>query len=408
MAENSDSKLEQIKENVMDDNFGLTINIDLCGECVFCLSVCPFEALTRDEETKLIMLDQEKCRLCGICAAACPSRLIDMKYYNVDALTEFLEKKLAESPFKHLRIACRGTGLTRENWQEKLGVEDASDTLFFTLPCLGRINLNFLMKSLELGIEKISLNACEEEFCRNKEGSKNANNKYTTAQTLFEDMGYYADMIEFGTRAPKADIDETKCIACGTCAFICAYDAIKIETSAKLDKEKCMGCGQCVPTCPAVAITLEDSSSDFLIKEIEEFATKPFEKKLLVLGCLWSEYKYFDKLENEELEENLKIIPMPCSGRIDVLHVLKALNSGIDGVLLSICLDDICSLEKGNKWTKARVANLRNLLRVLNLSDRVQICEAHPKYMGQFEGKLNEFKEKITSMEPNPLKVVVG
>jgi coenzyme F420-reducing hydrogenase delta subunit len=303
-----------------------------------------------------------------------------------------------------VHIACRGTGLNRENWQEKTGVENADDTLFFTLPCLGRISLNFLMNSIELGLEKITLTACEEEFCRNKDGSKNANNKFLTAQTMFEDMGYYPEMIEFTTRAPKAKIDEDKCIACGTCFFVCPYDAIRMGNSATLDTEKCMGCGQCVPGCPAVAITLEDSASDNILKEIEGYASAgATAKKVLVLGCQWSEYTYLDKAENYELEDDLKIINMPCSGRIDVLHVLKALNAGIDGVLLSICTDDICNLEMGNKWTKARVRSLKNLLKVIGMADRVEISTAHPKYMGQFEKQLNDFREKVNTMEPNPL-----
>jgi coenzyme F420-reducing hydrogenase delta subunit/ferredoxin len=406
MEDSSDSVslVEQGFRDTMDDNFGLTINTDLCGECVFCLSVCPWEALARDEETKKIMINQERCRMCGICSAACPSRLVEMKYYSVDALGEYLQKKMGEEPFKNIHIACRGTGLTRENWKEKLNIENGEDTLFFTLPCLGRINLNFLMNSLELGLEKITLTACEEEFCRNKDGSKNANNKFITAQTMFEDMGYYPEMIDFGTRAPKANIDEDKCIACGTCFFVCPYDAIRMENSAILDTEKCMGCGQCLPGCPAVAITLEDSPSDILIKEIEDFAAKAGDKKVLVLGCLWSDYSYMDKKENNELEEDIKIINMPCSGRIDILHVLKALNAGIDGVLLSICLDDLCNLETGNKWTQARVRNLKNLLKVLGMDERVEISEAHPKYMGQFEKQLNGFREKVKAMEANPLK----
>jgi coenzyme F420-reducing hydrogenase delta subunit/ferredoxin len=403
MEDSSASLTEQGFRDTMDDNFGLTINTDLCGECVFCLSVCPWEALARDEETKKIMINQERCRMCGICSAACPSRLVEMKYYNVDALGEFLQKKMTEKTFKNIHIACRGTGLTMDNWQDKLGVENGSDTLFFTLPCLGRINLNFLMNSLELGLEKITLTACEEEFCRNKDGSKNANNKFITAQTMFEDMGYYPEMIDFATRAPKANIDDDKCIACGTCFFVCPYDAIKMENSAILDPEKCMGCGQCVPGCPAVAITLEDSSSDTILKEIEDFSRREGYKKVLVLGCQWSEYTYFDKIEDNNIEANLKIINMPCSGRIDVVHVLKALNAGIDGIILSICLDDICNLETGNKWTQARVRNLKNLLKVLGMSDRVEIITAHPKYMGQFEKQLNKFREKVNAIDASPI-----
>jgi len=333
MNESNNNNADTSFDNAHDENFALKIQTENCGDCVFCLSVCPFEALVQDKESKKILLDQEKCRLCGICAAACPSRLITTTYYDVDGLTEYIERRMIGHEYKRISIACRGTGLTPTNWQEKMGDEGGESTLFFTLPCMGRINLNFLLKLLEQGFEKISLVSCEEEFCRNKEGGKVANNKFITAQTLFEDMGYYGDMIEFSTRAPKAEIEENKCIACGTCAFLCPYEAIKIEASAKLDKEKCKGCGLCVAACPAVAITLEESTRDLITEEISEFASSTVQPKILVLGCQWSEYTTVDKTEAGEVtDENVKFLKLPCSGRIDVLHILKALSSGIVGM----------------------------------------------------------------------------
>ena len=398
-----------MENDVMNiERFAVEINTDLCGDCVYCLSACPFEAISRDEETKVILVDREKCRLCGICAATCPSSLISIPYYDIETLSEFIEKRIVESGAQKMTIACRGTGLTPGNWQEKMEV-DGDDTIFFTLPCLGRIYLNFLLRALELGIEDIYLISCEEEFCRNKEGSKITKNKFDAAQLLFEDMGYYADQLHYDTRSPKVRIEDDKCIACGTCAFLCPYEAIVIEKSAKLDVDKCMGCGICVSNCPAKAITLESSSFDVVSNEINDFARRAIDPKILVLGCQWSEYSRVDRSENEDdPEDNVKFIRMPCSGRIDVLHILKALSLGVDGVLLSICMDDICSLETGNKWTKAKVKHLKSLLEKLGLSDRVEICPAHPKYLGVFEDQLDEFTKRVHSMGPSPLKGVIN
>ena len=65
------------------ENFAIKIRIVNCGECVFCVSVCPFEALAIVEETKKVKVDTDKCKLCGLCYAICPSGLIDIEYYNV-------------------------------------------------------------------------------------------------------------------------------------------------------------------------------------------------------------------------------------------------------------------------------------------------------------------------------------
>lgn len=389
------------------DNFAIKIKIENCGECVFCVSVCPYEALAVVEETKKVKLDTDKCKLCGLCYAICPSGLIDIEYYNVDVLGEYIQKNVEELGAEEVTIACRGTGLTPDNWRDHL--EQAADggdetkTLFFTLPCLGRINLNFLVNSYEFGIQKINLFACKEEFCRYKEGSKVMANKFGATQLLLEDMGYEMDQITFQTVAPKANIEENKCIACGTCAFVCPYEAVKIEQSAKLDLEKCMGCGQCVPSCPAEAITLEGWETDKIGTQIKEFADgTAAEPKILIMGCQWSDYKAGD--EDNDLPENVMFLRMPCSGRVDVLHILRALSAGIDGVMVTSCLDDQCNLETGNKRTRSRIEKLKKDLETLGLSDRVRISAMNPKFLGMFDSELTEFENKITELGPTPLK----
>ena len=52
-------------------------------------------------------------------------------------------------------------------------------------------------------------------------------------------------------------INEELCDACGSCAEICATEAITIEKVAKVDADKCIECGACVTECPHEAIELE-------------------------------------------------------------------------------------------------------------------------------------------------------
>lgn len=47
-----------------------------CGDCV---SVCRFDAIRIDPETKLPVVDADKCTACGICAKACPRHLIEIR-----------------------------------------------------------------------------------------------------------------------------------------------------------------------------------------------------------------------------------------------------------------------------------------------------------------------------------------
>ena len=53
-----------------------------------------------------------------------------------------------------------------------------------------------------------------------------------------------------------AQVDETLCAACATCADACVFEAIEMDGTAIVNWESCMGCGVCVGQCPNEAVTL--------------------------------------------------------------------------------------------------------------------------------------------------------
>ncbi len=374
-------------------NFAISIDTDLCGNCIFCLSVCPFEAIVQNPETKKVRVDETKCRLCGICYATCPSRLIQIKYYSTEVLAQYIKERLTAEGAEELVVACRGTALKPKNWREKTK-KDNPKAMFFSLPCLGRLHLNFFVEAANAGLQKLSLVSCQQEFCRYKKGSEIVAGRFSAAQPVLEDLGFASDMVELQTLAPKVTIDENKCIACGTCAFVCPFEAVQIkESRAKLDADKCKGCGLCVPGCPAIAVALDGSHFDEIGEEIKAFAAEKAKPKVLVLGCQWSEYASAD--ENAPARPGVKFLRMPCSGRTDVLHILRALSAGIDGVLVSVCPDEGCNLETGNKRALSRIAKITETLEKLGVKNRVKVCAVHPKFMGMFESEVNAFVAQL-------------
>ncbi|MFP4084880.1 MAG: 4Fe-4S dicluster domain-containing protein [Desulfonatronovibrio sp.] len=50
----------------------------VCEHCVnpMCLNVCPVKAITRDEQTAAVIIDQDKCVSCGLCSRYCPLEMI--------------------------------------------------------------------------------------------------------------------------------------------------------------------------------------------------------------------------------------------------------------------------------------------------------------------------------------------
>ena len=59
---------------------------------------------------------------------------------------------------------------------------------------------------------------------------------------------------------------------------------------------------------------------------------------------------------------NVKIVKLPCTGRVDILLILRAFESGVDGVYLAGCLEGECHFLRGNLRAKKRVQYVKGLL----------------------------------------------
>jgi heterodisulfide reductase subunit A2 len=64
------------------DPFIARVNEELCSGCRICLSVCPYDAISRDEEKGIAVISEKLCTGCGTCAASCPSNAIQQFGFN--------------------------------------------------------------------------------------------------------------------------------------------------------------------------------------------------------------------------------------------------------------------------------------------------------------------------------------
>lgn len=72
-----------------------TIAEELCSGCMVCVSMCPYKAISFDEEKKVSWINEVLCRGCGTCAAACPSGAIESKHFTRVQILAELEGALA-------------------------------------------------------------------------------------------------------------------------------------------------------------------------------------------------------------------------------------------------------------------------------------------------------------------------
>ena len=59
-----------------------TINEEACSGCRICIGLCPYHAITQDEERKIAVVTEALCKGCGVCIAACPSGAIEQQNFT--------------------------------------------------------------------------------------------------------------------------------------------------------------------------------------------------------------------------------------------------------------------------------------------------------------------------------------
>ncbi len=67
------------------------VDEDMCSGCKTCIALCPYKAITPDEERKIAVIDQALCKGCGTCVAACPSGAAKQHLFGDEQVNEELE-----------------------------------------------------------------------------------------------------------------------------------------------------------------------------------------------------------------------------------------------------------------------------------------------------------------------------
>ncbi|BCS89779.1 hydrogenase iron-sulfur subunit [Pseudodesulfovibrio sediminis] len=96
--------------------------------------------------------------------------------------------------------------------------------------------------------------------------------------------------------------------------------------------------------------------------------------ELRIVGflCNWCSYGGADTAGVGRFQQptDLRVIRVPCSGRIDPLFIMKSLINGADGVLVSGCHPRDCHYSEGNFYARRRLEALKNFLPILGIDER--------------------------------------
>lgn len=97
-----------------------------------------------------------------------------------------------------------------------------------------------------------------------------------------------------------------------------------------------------------------------------------WQPKIIAFLCNWCSYAGADLAGTSRLRypANIRIIKVPCSGRVDPLFILKSFERGADGVLVSGCHPGDCHYTSGNYHARRRFSVFRKLLEFYGIDIR--------------------------------------
>ncbi len=101
---------------------------------------------------------------------------------------------------------------------------------------------------------------------------------------------------------------------------------------------------------------------------------------------------------------NIKIIRVPCTGKVDLMYLLRSIQKGADGVYVVGCLEGSCHYKEGNFKARQRVEQARALLEEVGIDgDRVRMYNLSSGEGPTFAAYAKEMTEHIKKLGPNPL-----
>jgi len=102
---------------------------------------------------------------------------------------------------------------------------------------------------------------------------------------------------------------------------------------------------------------------------------------------------------------NVRIVKLPCSGRVDIIHLMKAMEEGADGVFVAGCLEGDCHYQLGNLRARKRVTYVREILDKIGVgAERVVMYNLSAGQGPRFAEIAREMTEKIRELGPSPIK----
>lgn len=178
--------------------------------------------------------------------------------------------------------------------------------------------------------------------------------------------------------AAASRVDASRCIGCDVCLARCPFGAITLVDRpadtprpeqarddarlAVIDREACRACGICAANCPELAIahSLSDDALFGRLALMTEGVLRP------IVGFYCAECAGaaigLSGQRRDRYPETVRLVELPCLGRVSALHIVEAARLGAAGVFLAGCASGRCQYRSGDSSAREQMAIAEELL----------------------------------------------
>jgi F420-non-reducing hydrogenase iron-sulfur subunit len=129
-------------------------------------------------------------------------------------------------------------------------------------------------------------------------------------------------------------------------------------------------------------------------------------RKLAIFYC--QNVPESDEQNRQKLEKvyghSVRFYPIPCSGRLEILHLLKALEDFADVAFVITCPEGACRYFEGNRRAKKRVERARSIIESIGLEkERIGIIIGSKDNLKGLEEHSREIVKLASAIPPSPV-----
>jgi F420-non-reducing hydrogenase iron-sulfur subunit len=131
------------------------------------------------------------------------------------------------------------------------------------------------------------------------------------------------------------------------------------------------------------------------------------EPLILAFCCHYCAYAAADLAGSMRLQypSNVRVLRLPCTGKIEVNYILAAFERGVDGVIVAGCLEGGCHFLEGNLRARRRVERARELLQEIGLEpERLEMFNLSSAQGGRFGEIVTTMSQRLAQLGPSPLR----